>query len=172
MALAAIIRPATCLGGLRPAVVSVEDYLDKFNWLLRRLIKSGGRPATFAHPLHTGYVGRHPSDEERQRRIHAYLASAADEEKGAVLLALFGHAVIFLLLFAAETIWVGSTVVRVWRLRELGVTQAVRTGVHKRSLMALFAAHALYLLLRKAGIAKLDQRSIEYTTDKREAPDQ
>ena len=111
------------------------------------------------------------SDEERRRRIDAYLAGAADEERGAVLLALFGHAVIYLLLFSAETIWLGSTVVRVWRRRELGVTQAVRTGVHRPSLVALFAAHLLYLLLRKAGIAKLDQRSREYTVDKREASD-
>jgi hypothetical protein len=103
--------------------------------------------------------------------VDAYLTGAADEEKGVVLLALFGHAVIFLLLSAAETIWVGFTVVRVWRRRELGVTQAVRTGVHKPSLGALFAAHVLYLLLRKAGIAKLDQRGIEYMADKREASD-
>lgn len=113
---------------------------------------------------------RHLSSEERRRRIDAYLTGAADEEKGAVLLALFGHAVIFLLLSAAETVWVGSTAVRVWRLRELGVTQAVRTGVHRPSLMALLAAHVLYLSLRKAGIAKLDQR-IEYMIDKREASD-
>lgn len=120
---------------------------------------------------HTGWVGRHPSDEERRRRIDTYLAGAADEEKGAVLLALFGHAVVFLLLSAAETIWVGSTVVRVWRHREFGLTQALRSGVHGPSLVALFAAHVLYLLLRKAGIAKLDQRSIEYMVDKREASD-
>jgi hypothetical protein len=123
----------------------------------------------FRQSVHTGYVGRHPSGEERRRRIDAYLTAAADEEKGVVLLALFGHAVSFLLLSAAETIWVGSTVVRVWRLRELGVTQALRTGVHRPSLVALFAAHVLYLLLRKAGIAKLDQRSIEYMMDKGEA---
>jgi hypothetical protein len=107
------------------------------------------------------------SDEERRRRIGAYLAGAAEEERGAVMLALLGHAVIFLLLFAAETIWLGSTVTRVWRRRELGVTQAVRTGVHKPSLVVLFVAHVLYLLLRRAGIAKLDQRSREYTVDKR-----
>ena len=121
--------------------------------------------------LHTGYVHRHPSDEERRGRIDAYLAGAADEEKGAVLLALLGHAVIFLLLSAVETIWVGSTVVRAWRRRELGVTQAIRTGVHKPSLVVLFAVHVLYLLLRKAGLAKLDQRSIEYMVDKREGSD-
>ncbi len=109
------------------------------------------------------------SDEERRRRIDAYLAGAADEEKGAVMLALFGHAFIFLLLFAAETIWLGSTVTRVWRRRELGVTQAVRTGVHKPSLVVLIAVHVLYLLLRKAGIAKLDQRSREYMVGKRDA---
>jgi hypothetical protein len=125
--------------------------------------------AKFRLSVHTGHVRHHPSDEERRGRIAAYLTGAADEEKGVVLLALFGHAVIFLLLSAVETIWVGSTVVRVWRRRELGVTQAVRTGVHKPSLVALFAAHVLYLLLRKAGMAKLDQRSIEYMVDKREA---
>ena len=109
--------------------------------------------------LHTGYVRRHPSDEERRRRIDAYLTGASDQEKGLVLLALFGHAVIFLLLSATEAIWLGSTLVRVWRHRQLGPTQAVRTGVHKPSLAVLFAAHVLYLLLRKAGIAKLDQRA-------------
>ena len=108
---------------------------------------------------HTGYVRRHPSDEERRRRIDAYLAGASDEEKGAVLLALFGHAVIFLLLSATDAIWLGSTLVRVWRHRELGLTQAVRTGVRKPGLAVLFAAHVLYLLLRKAGITKLDQRA-------------
>lgn len=112
---------------------------------------------------------RHADDEERRRRIDAYLTGAADEEKGAVLLALVGHAFIFLLLSAAETIWVGSTVVRVWRLRELGAAQALRTGVHRPSLVALFAAHVLYRSLRKAGMAKLDQRSIEYLRDKRAA---
>lgn len=107
------------------------------------------------------------SDEERRRRIDAYLAGAADEEKGVVMLALFGHAIIFLLLFAAETTWLGFTVTRVWRRREMGVTQAVRTGVHKPSLVVLVAAHALYRLLRKAGIAKLDRRSREYMVGKR-----
>ena len=113
---------------------------------------------------------RHANDEERRRRIDAYLAGAADEEKGAVLLALVGHAFIFLLLSAVETIWVGSTVVRVWRLRELGAAQALRTGVHRPSLVGLFAVHVLYLALRKAGMAKLNQRSIEYM-DRRAASD-
>jgi len=88
-----------------------------------------------------------------------------------VMLALFGHAVIFLLLSAAETIWIGSTAVRVWRRREVGLTQAVRTGVHKPTLVVLLAAHALYVLLQKAGIAKLDRRSIEYMAHKRGASD-
>ena len=83
------------------------------------------------------------------------------------LLALFGHAAMFLLLSAAETIWVGATAVRVWRRRESGVTQAVRAGVHKPSLGILLAAHVLYELLRRIGIAKLDRRSTEYLVDKR-----
>jgi hypothetical protein len=112
--------------------------------------------------LHTGCVRRHRSDQDQQRRIHAYLTGAADEETGQVMMALFLHAVIFLLLTGAEAIWVGSAAVRVWRRREAGLTQAARTGVHKPTLVVLLGAHVLYELLRKAGIAKLDRRSIEY----------
>jgi hypothetical protein len=116
-------------------------------------------------------VRRHLSDQEQRRRIDAYLTGVADEEKGVVMLALFGHAVIFLLLSVAETIWVGSTAVRVWRHRELGLTQAARTGVHKPTLVVLLAAHVLYELLRKSGTAKLDRRSIEYMVHARGASD-
>lgn len=83
------------------------------------------------------------------------------------MVALFGHSIIFLLLSAAEAIWVGSTAVRVWRRREMGLTQAARTGVHQPTLVVLLAAHVLYEVLRKAGIAKLDQRSIEFMAHKR-----
>ena len=83
------------------------------------------------------------------------------------MVALFGHAVIFLLLSAAEAIWVGSAAVRVWRRREMGLTRAARTGVHKPTLVVLVAAHVLYEVLRMAGIAKLDRRSIGYVAQKR-----
>ena len=108
-----------------------------------------------------------PSDQEQRRRIGAYLTGADEEEKGRVLVALFGHAVIFLLLSAAEAIWVGSTAVRIWRRREMGLIQAARTGVHKPTLAVVLAAHVLYETLRKAGIAKLDRRGIEYMAQKR-----
>ncbi|MGI9008451.1 MAG: hypothetical protein ACR2FU_20040 [Streptosporangiaceae bacterium] len=113
---------------------------------------------------------RHPRDQEQRRRIDAYLTGAADEEKGRVMVALFGHAVIFLLLFAAESIWAGFTAVRVWRRREMGLAQAARTGVHKPTLVVFLAAPVLYELLRKAGIARLDRRSIEYAAQQRGAP--
>jgi hypothetical protein len=115
---------------------------------------------------HTECVRRHLSDQEQGRRIDAYLTGADDEEKGRVMVALFGHAIIFLLLTAAEAIWVGSTAVRMWRRREMGLTQAARTGAHKPTLVVLLAAHVLYEVLRKAGIAKLDRRSIEYMVQK------
>jgi hypothetical protein len=54
-----------------------------------------------------------------------------------------------------------------WRRREMGLTRAARTGVHKPTLVVLLAAHVLYGVLRKAGIAKLDRRGIEYTAQKR-----
>ena len=88
-----------------------------------------------------------------------------------VMLALFGHAAIFLLLSTAEAIWVASTAVRVWRSREVGLTQAARTGVHKPTLAALLAAHVLYELLRKGGVAKLDRRSIEFQAQHRGTAD-
>ena len=99
------------------------------------------------------------------------MTSASDEERGVVMLALFGHAAIFLLLSTAEAIWAASTAVRVWRRREVGLTQAARTGVHKPTLVALLAAHVFYELLRKAGIAKLDRRSIEFLAQHRGTSD-
>jgi hypothetical protein len=116
---------------------------------------------------HTERVRRHPSDQDQPRRIDAYLTGADDEEKGRVMVALFGHAVIFWLLSAAEAIWVGSTAVRMWRRREMGLIQAARTGVHKPTLAVLLVVHVLYEVLRKAGIAKLDRRGIEYMAQKR-----
>jgi DNA-binding LytR/AlgR family response regulator len=112
-------------------------------------------------------VRRHPRDQEQRRRIDAYLTGADDEEKGRVMMALFGHAVIFVLLSAVEAIWVGFTAVRVWRRREMGLARAARTGVHKPTLVVLLAAHVLYEVLRKAGVAKLDRRGIEYAAHKR-----
>jgi hypothetical protein len=116
-------------------------------------------------------VRRHPSDREQRRRLDAYVTGTSDEERGLVMLALFGHAVIFLLLSAAEAMWVTSTAVRVWRRREAGLTQAARTGVHKPTLVGLLAAHALYELLRRAGVAKLDRRSIEFLAQQRGTSD-
>jgi hypothetical protein len=116
---------------------------------------------------HTEFGRRHPSDQEQGHRIDAYLTGADDEEKGRVMVALFGHAAIFLLLTAAEAIWAGSTAVRMWRRREMGVTQAARSGAHKPTLMVLLAVHVTYEVLRKTGVAKLDRRSIEYMAQKR-----
>lgn len=95
------------------------------------------------------------------------MTSASDEERGVIMLALFGHATVFLLLSTAEAIWAASTMVRVWRRREVGLTQAARAGVHKPALAALLAAHVLYELLRRAGAAKLDRRSIEFLAQHR-----
>ena len=88
---------------------------------------------------------------------------APTEERGWVMLALVGHAFVFLLLTATETIWVVVMAARVWRHREVGLTQAVRTSVHRPTLAVLLAAHLLYEVLRRVGIAKLDRRSGEYT---------
>lgn len=61
--------------------------------------------------------------------------------------------------------------VRVWRRREAGLTEAARSGVHMPTLVVLLAAHVLYELLRKAGSAKLDRRSIEFLAQQRRASD-
>jgi hypothetical protein len=101
----------------------------------------------------------------------AYLADdrAPAEERGLVISALVGHAFIYLLLTAAEATWVVVTAVRMWRRREVGLTDAVRTEMHKPTLVVLLAAHLLYGVLRRVGIGKLDQRTREYTVAERES---
>jgi hypothetical protein len=108
---------------------------------------------------------RRDARREQSRRHVAYLTGdrVPDEEKGWVTLALVGHAFVYLLLSAAEAIWVVVMAARVWRRRKAGLTQAVRANVHKPTLAALLAAHLLYGVLRRVGIAKLNRRSSEYT---------
>lgn len=120
---------------------------------------------------HTRRVRRHPSYSEQRRRFNAYVTGTSKEERGVVVLALFAHAAIFSLLSTAEAIWVVSTAVRVWRRREAGLTQAARASVHKPTLVALLAAHILYQLLRMAGVAKLDRRSVDFLARQRGTSD-
>lgn len=79
------------------------------------------------------------------------------------MLALAGHAFIYLLLTGTEAIWVLVMAVRVWRRREVGLTEAMRTGVHKPALAGLLIAHLLYEVLRRAGLARLSRRASEDT---------
>jgi len=96
----------------------------------------------------------------------AYMSEdgAPAEERGRVMLALFGHAFVYLLLTVAEASWVVAVAVRVWRRREAGVTTAMRTGVHKRTLAILLVAQLTYVVLRKIGRAKLNRRVYEYAS--------
>jgi hypothetical protein len=79
-------------------------------------------------------------------------------------MALFTHACLYLLLTAAEASWVVAVAVRVWRRREAGMTTAMRTGVHKPTLAVLLAAQLSYVILRRVGLAKLNRRISEYTS--------
>ena len=94
----------------------------------------------------------------------AYMSEdgAPTEERGLVMLALFGHAFVHLLLTVAEASWVVAVAVRVWRRREAGMTTAMRTGVHKRTLAILLVVQLTDVILRKVGLAKLNRRAGEY----------
>jgi len=107
-----------------------------------------------------------PSRHEQEQRGLAYLTDdrVPAEERGWVMLGLVAHAGIYLLLTAAEAIWVVAVAVRVWRRREAGVTTAMRTGVHTRTLAILLVAQLTYVILRKIGLAKLNRRVGEYTS--------
>ena len=80
------------------------------------------------------------------------------------MLALFAHAFVYLLLTVAEASWVVAVAVRVWRRREAGITTAMRTGVHKPTLAVLLAAQLSYVILRRVGLAKINRRVSEYTS--------
>jgi hypothetical protein len=124
-----------------------------------------GPPRHREKPPHTWCMRRNPRGrQDQQQRIMAYLTDdhTPDIEKGWVVLAMAGHAVIALLLTAAEAICGISMVVRVWRRRDAGVTRAIRTGVHRPTLAAVLAAHLLYAILRRAGVQKLDALGAEH----------
>jgi len=105
-----------------------------------------------------------PSRHDQAQRGLAYLTDdrVPAEERGWVMLALVAHAGTYLLLTAAEAIWVVAMAVRVWRRREAGVTAAVRTGVHKPTLVVLLVAQLTYLIFRRVGLAKLNRRTSGY----------
>jgi hypothetical protein len=110
-------------------------------------------------------------NSERHREISAYLADerVPDEERGTVMIALFGHAVAYLALAAVQAIWLAVTAVRVWRRREQGLTAAVRTGVHRPTLAGIAGATLGYTILRRIGVARLGQRAARHAV--RSAPD-
>jgi hypothetical protein len=89
---------------------------------------------------------------------------APAEERGRVMMALFVHACLYLLLTVAKASWIVAVAVRVWRRREAGMTTAMRTGLHKPTLAVLLAAQLSYVILRRIGLAKLNRRVSEYTS--------
>ena len=101
----------------------------------------------------------------------AYMSEdgAPAEERGRVMLALFGHAFVYLLLTVAEASWVVAVAVRVWRRREAGMTTAMKAGVPKRTLAILLVAQLTYVILRKIGLAKLNKRVSEYSPQQSQA---
>jgi hypothetical protein len=102
--------------------------------------------------------------QEQRERFMAYMTDdrTPAEEKGWIMLALTGHAFIYLLLAATDAIWAVLMAVRVWRRREVGLAQAARTGVHKPTLATLLAANLLYGVLLRLGRAKLNGRISRY----------
>jgi hypothetical protein len=106
--------------------------------------------------------------QERSGRLTAYITDerVSDEEKGLVMLALLGNAVLYVLLSATHLIWTIVTAFRVWRRREAGFTAAVRGGVHKPTLAALVAATLSYEIGRRFGVAALQRRATARARDR------
>ena len=107
---------------------------------------------------------RRDSRQEQSERFVAYMTDdhTPAEEKGWIMLALTGHALIYLLLAATDAIWAVLMAIRVWRRREAGLTQAARTGVHQPTLAILLTANLLYGVLLRLARAKLNRRSSRY----------
>jgi hypothetical protein len=101
---------------------------------------------------------------EWRRDAEAYLMDArvSDTERGAVMLGLFAHAVVYLLLTGAQAAWCAVTAVRVWRRRDAGWTAALRDGVHRPTLAGLAAVTVAYALLRRLGMAVISRRAREH----------
>jgi hypothetical protein len=104
-------------------------------------------------------------NQDQHRGLAAYLADddVSAEKRGWVMLALVGHAFLYLLLTATEAIWVVAMAVRMWRRRDVGLVEAARTGVHKPTLSALLAANLGFAVVRRVGLAKAERLSGENT---------
>src|ERR1700731_1374197 len=101
-------------------------------------------------------MSRNPRRSQDQHRgLAAYLADdrVSAEKRGWYMLALVGHAFLYLLLTATEAIWVVVTAVRVWRRRDVGLAKAARTGVHKPTLSAILAANLGFEVVRRVARA-------------------
>jgi hypothetical protein len=109
--------------------------------------------------------------QEQRRRGLAYLTDdrVPAEERGRIVLALVAHAGIYLILTAAEAIWVVAVAVRAWRRREVGLTTAVRAGVQKPTLAVLLVAWLTYVILRRVGLTKFNRRTSEYAVQQGES---
>ena len=114
---------------------------------------------------------RRSREQERHRRRIDFLTSdeAPVEERGWWVLFLLAHAGVYLMLIAAEATWAVVTGVRVWRRRETGLAASVRSGVHKPTLAVLLTARLAYLVLRRAGRAKLNRRADDYAAQHRDS---
>jgi len=111
-------------------------------------------------------MSRNPRrNQDQHRGLAAHLADdrASTEERGWYMLALVGHAFLYLVLTAAEAIWVVVTVVRVWRRRDVGLVEAPRTGVHKPTLSARLGANLGFEVVRRVALVKLSPRTTENT---------
>jgi hypothetical protein len=99
--------------------------------------------------------------QEQQRRLTAYVTDqrVPDLERGWIMLALTGHASVYLLLTGANTAWIAGMAVRVWRRRKAGLTGAVRAEVRRPGLGALLAANLVYASLRALLLAVLERRA-------------
>ena len=101
---------------------------------------------------------------QRDSEVEAYLTdeSVPAAERGGVILGLVAHAGAYLLLTAAQATWCAVTAVRVWRRREAGWAEAVRTGVHRPTLAGVAAATVGYEIARRLGVAGLSRRARDH----------
>jgi hypothetical protein len=94
--------------------------------------------------------------ERRREQILARFETATPEERGRIMLALWGYATAFTVINGSLAVVLGLSAVRIWRRRDRGFVRAVSDGGHWRTAAGFAVASAGLRIVRRTAVDRID----------------